>query len=160
MTAEPQSLITDEMRRSIGVEGPARLMEVDRTSIRMFARAVGHSDLVFYDPEVARQRGYRDIIAPPGYLGTGVFRPSGEGASEQPRRRPGGMTRGLNAGNEYEYLDVIQAGDVIEARSKTADIVERTGSVGRMIITTNETVYRRVSDGKIVALGRGSGISY
>src|SRR3990172_5468722 len=84
MTAE-QPLISDEMRAGIGVEGPPRLLEVDRTSIRMFARAVGHTDPVFYDPEAARKRGYRDIIAPPGYLGTGVFRPT---AAEAPPPRP------------------------------------------------------------------------
>ena len=158
MTTE-QSHITPEMRASIGVEGPPRRLEVDRTSIRMFARAVGHIDPVFYDPEEARRRGYRDIIAPPGYLGTGVFTPA---ATEEatPRRRPGGMTRGLNAGNEYEYLDVITAGDVLEARGRTVDIVERAGSLGPMIITTSETVYTRVSDGKVIAKGRGTGISY
>ena len=163
MTAE-QPLISDEMRAGIGVEGPPRLLEVDRTSIRMFARAVGHTDPAFYDPEAARKRGYRDIIAPPGYLGTGVFRPTAAEAAAPAagggRRRPGGMTRGLNAGNEYEYFDVITAGDVLEARSKTVDIAQRQGSLGPMIITTSETVYRRLSDGKVVAKGRGSGISY
>jgi acyl dehydratase len=156
MTAE-QSLITDEMRASIGVEGPPRRLEVDRTSIRMFARAAGHTDPVFYDVEEARRRGHRDLIAPPGYLGTGVFAPAGEAG---PRRRPGGLTRGLNGGNEYEYYDVITAGDVLEARSKTVDIQERQASIGRMIITRSETTYRRLSDGKVVARGWNTGISY
>ncbi len=70
------------------------------------------------------------------------------------------MTRGLNAGNEYEYFDVVCAGDVLEARGKTVDIVERMGSIGPMIITTSETTYKRLSDGKVVAKGRGTGISY
>ncbi len=158
MTTEQSSHITPEMRANIGVEGPPRLMELDRTSIRMFARAVGHTDSVFYDAEVAKKRGYRDIIAPPGYLGTAPFRPSVEAAA--PRQRAGGMTRGLNAGNEYEYFDVICAGDVLEARGKTVDIVERAGSIGPMIITTSETTFKRLSDGKVVAKGRGTGISY
>src|SRR3989304_9911063 len=102
MTAE-QPLISDEMRAGIGVEGPPRLLEVDRTSIRMFARAVGHTDPVFYDPEAARKRGYRDIIAPPGYLGTGAFRPTAAEAAAPAagggRRRPRGLTRGPNAGD-------------------------------------------------------------
>jgi hypothetical protein len=155
---QEQSFITDEMRASIGVEGPPRLVELDRTSIRMFARAVGYTDPVFYDPEEARRRGYRDIIAPPGYLGTAAFRPSA--AEAAPRRRAGGMSRGLNAGNEYEYFDVITAGDVLEARGRTVDIVQRAGSLGPMIITTSETTYKRLSDGKIVAKGRGTGIAY
>ena len=75
MTTQPQSHITPEMRASIGVEGPARVLEMDRTSIRMYARSVGHTDPVFYDPEEAKKRGYRDIIAPPGYVGTAPVRP-------------------------------------------------------------------------------------
>ena len=160
MTTQPQSHITPEMRANIGVEGPARHLELDRTSIRMFARAVGYTDPVFYDPDEARKRGYRDIIAPPGYLGTAAFRPSGEAEGGMPRQRPGGMTRGLNAGNEYEYFETICAGDILEARGRTVDIVERAGSIGPMIITTSETTYKRVSDGKVVAKGRGTGISY
>lgn len=152
-----ETLITDDMRRSIGVEGPPRRLEVDRTMIRLFARAVGYTDAVFYDAGEARKHGYRDIIAPPGYLGTPVFQPT---EAAQPRVRPGGMTRGLNAGNDYEYFDVITAGDVLEARSKTVEIVERPGSLGPMIITTTETTYTRLGDGKVVAKARGTGISY
>ncbi|HXH21890.1 MAG TPA: MaoC family dehydratase N-terminal domain-containing protein [Dehalococcoidia bacterium] len=160
MTTEQQSHITDEMRASIGREGPPTIREVSRTGIRMFARAVGHTDPIFYDVEEAQKRGYRDLVAPPGYLGTPVFNPRVAGEQAAPRRRPGGMTRGLNAGNEYEYFDVICAGDVLESRSRTVDIQERTGSIGPMIITTTETVFTRLSDGKVVAKGRGTGISY
>jgi len=159
MTTE-QSHVTAEMRASIGREGPAAIREVSRTGIRMYARSVGHTDPIFYDVEEAKKRGYRDLVAPPGYLGTPIFNPRGEGEQAAPRRRAGGMTRGLNAGNEYEYLDVICAGDVLESRGRTVDIQERTGSIGPMIITTSETVFTRVSDGKVVAKGRGTGISY
>jgi hypothetical protein len=160
------SRMTEEMRASIGVEGPPTTLEVSRTGIRMFARAVGHTDPIFYDVEEAQKRGYKDLVAPPGFMGTPIFRPARGGAAESeeadggPRRRPGGMTRGLNAGNEYEYLDVITAGDVLESRRRTVDIQERSGSLGVMIITTSETVYTRASDGKVVAKGRGTGISY
>ena len=156
MTAEG-SLITDEMRALIGVENPPRRFEVDRTGIRMFARSVGYTDPVFYDPEEAKRRGYRDIIAPPGYLGTPVFNPATDAG---PRQRPGGLARALNAGNEYEYYDVITAGDVLEARSKIANMVERSGSIGQMLITTTETLYTRLSDGKAVAKAVNTGISY
>jgi acyl dehydratase len=157
------SRITDEMRASIGVEGPPTTHEVSRTGIRMFARAVGHTEPIFYDVEEAQKRGFKDLVAPPGYLGTAVFRPSsggGEGDAGGGRRRPGGMTRGLNAGNEYEYYDVITAGDVLQSRRRIVDINEAEGRLGPMIITTSETVYTRLSDGKVVARARGTGISY
>jgi MaoC dehydratase-like protein len=161
MTTEQSSHITNEVRASIGREGPPSLREVSRWGIRMFARAVRYTDAIFFDVEEAQKRGYRDLVAPPGYLGTPIFNPRGDGAEGgAPRRRPGGMTRGLNGGNEYEYLDTIVAGDVLEARGRTVDIQERIASIGAMIITTSETVFTRVSDGKVVAKARGTGISY
>src|SRR3972149_4339212 len=75
MTQESPSLITEEMRAGIGREGPPVRHEGDKTGIRMFARAVGHTDLVFYDEEYAKSKGHRSIIAPPSYLGTPAFSP-------------------------------------------------------------------------------------
>ena len=68
-----ESVITDEMRAAIGVEGPPAVMEVEKTNCRMFARSVGHTDPIFYDEAAAKARGYRSIVAPPGFLGTPIF---------------------------------------------------------------------------------------
>lgn len=59
-------VITDELRGMIGVETGESVAEVTAGGCRLFARAVGHTDPVFYDEAVARQRGYRAIVAPPG----------------------------------------------------------------------------------------------
>jgi hypothetical protein len=156
MTAQ-DSLITDEMRATIGVpEAPVRL-EVPKTGCRMFARAIGYKDRVFYDSEDARKRGYRDIIAPPAYMGTPVYMPGGSAGLPQ---RPAHIKRVLNAGNEYEYYDVITAGDEIDAQTTVTDMKERTSSVGLMVIVTRETTYTRVSDGKLVAKETGTRIFY
>ena len=85
MTQAAPSVITDEMRAAVGVEGPPVVMEVERANCRMFARAVGHTDPTFYDEPTAKARGYRSIVAPPGFLGTPVFQPGAAGA-------PGEMT--------------------------------------------------------------------
>ena len=79
MTQAANSVISEEMRAAIGVEGPTTVMEVERTNCQMFARSVGHSDPIFYDEAAAKARGYRGIVAPPGFLGTPVFRPGGGG---------------------------------------------------------------------------------
>ena len=46
---------------------PSPAYEVGREKIREFADAVGLADAVHRDPEVARARGYRDVIAPPTF---------------------------------------------------------------------------------------------
>src|SRR5438045_1623393 len=97
-TMTTQSVITDEMRAAIGVEGEPYTVEVDKTSVRMFARAVGYADPVFYDEEFAKSKGYRSIPAPPHYLGTPIFNPN-----QPPSGRPrftSPYKRGLNGGTD------------------------------------------------------------
>ena len=44
-----ESVVTDEMREAIGKEGGSTTLEVEKGGCRMFARAVGHTDQIFYD---------------------------------------------------------------------------------------------------------------
>lgn len=156
------SVITDEMRAAIGVEGEPYTLEVDKTSVRMFARAVGYTDPIFYVEEFARSKGYRSLPAPPHYLGTPLFNPAASdptfGSPRGRQRFQSPFKRRLNGGTDIEYLDTICAGDVLTATAKISDMVERQGSIGTMLITTTETTYRR--DGKVVAILRGTGIQY
>lgn len=158
---ESQSVITDEMRAAIGKEGEPATLEVDKTGCRMFARAVGHTDLIFYDEDYAKSKGYRGIVAPPGFLGTRTFKPSPGGAAQA---RPGmGFSipykRVLNGGTELEYLGTVCAGDVLTARNKITGFNERSGSMGPMLITNRETTFTN-QDGKVVAVERGTVIQY
>ncbi|SVD51803.1 uncharacterized protein METZ01_LOCUS404657, partial [marine metagenome] len=73
--AEQDSLITEEMQATIGVKSEPWTLEIDKTSVRMFARSVGYTDPVFYDEEEAKKAGYRNLPAPAGYLGTPIFNP-------------------------------------------------------------------------------------
>src|SRR5215207_4412591 len=115
-----EDLITPEMRARIGVESAEWTLEVDKTAVRMFARAIQYTDPIFYDEEFARSKGYRSVIAPPHYTGTPIFNPatsdptfggprSGGGSAAGPRGNPK-LRRVLNGGTEIEYHDVIQAG--------------------------------------------------
>lgn len=156
-----QSVVTDEMRAQLGVEGPASTAEVTTTGCRLFARAVGHQDDIFYDAEAARARGYRDIVAPPGFLGTPIYRPGNRDREAGP---PGGglkipYKRILNGGTTYEYFEPICAGDVISSRTKITEFQERTGSIGPMLIVYRETTYTR-EDGTVVAKMYGNIIHY
>jgi acyl dehydratase len=158
---EVQSVITDEMRAAIGKEGEPSTLEVDKTGCRMFARAVGHTDPIFYDEEYAQKKGHRSVVAPPGFLGTRAFSPAAGGGAQG---RPGmGFSipykRVLNGGTETEYYDTVCAGDVLTARNKVTAFNERSGSMGPMLITSRETTYTN-QDGKVVAVERGTVIQY
>lgn len=161
MTQEAESLITDEMRAAIGREGPPVRHELDKTAIRMFARAVGHTDLIYYDEEYAKSKGYRSLVAPPAYLGTPLFNPNtGGGGFTGPGTVGGRRMRALNGGSEYEYTGVdICAGDVLTSVSKTIDIQQRQSSLGPMIITRRESVYTN-QNGEVVCRSYGTGLQY
>ena len=152
------SIITDEMRAAIGRESEPITYEVDRTGCRQFARAVGYTDPLYFDPEEARRRGYRDIPAPPGFLGHPVIVPGRPATAMGPDLRAG-FTRILNGGTDVEYLDTVCAGDVLTAVTRLVDIKERQGNIGPMLITTREATFRN-ADGRVVAVLRGTGIAY
>lgn len=164
-----ESVITDEMRDAIGVEGPPSVMEIEKTNSRMFARSVGHTDAIFYDEAAAKARGYRSVVAPPGFLGTPIFNPRTGGAGAPGEMGGRGFAvpykRILNGGTDYEYFpdapdgDVICAGDTITARTKIASFEETSGSLGPMLITKRETTYTN-QNGKVVAKMYGTLIQY
>ena len=161
MTQEKtESMITDEMRASIGKEGRPTTLEVDKAGIRMFARAVGQTDLIFYDEAYAKGKGHRSLVAPEGFFGTPIFNPSAPPMGAGQPGRDGRPVRNLNGGSEYEYYGIdICAGDVLAAVSKTVDISERQSSLGLMLITRRETTYTN-QNGEVVARSYGTGLQY
>jgi acyl dehydratase len=161
-----ESLITDEARAVIGKEGEPLIVEVDKTAIRWFARAVGHTDLVFYDEEYAKSKGHRSIICPPGFLGHAIHTPQNPTniIGNSVKRGPGlpgiKVSRLLNGGTEFEYYgEDICGGDTLKSISKVLDMRERTGAVGKMLIVTSEANFYN-TEGKLVATERGTGIIY
>ena len=165
--SEFESVITDEMRDQIGVEGAPTVSEVTNTSVRMFARAVGYEDPVYFDVEEATGRGLRGLPAPPGYLGTPVFDPRHSEGTFGGRRGAGPRIQSpyklvLNGGTDVEYFEEsICSGDVLTSTSQLESLNERYSAAlgGPMLIQVTKTTYTN-QDGATVAVARGTGISY
>ncbi|MFB3093503.1 MAG: MaoC family dehydratase N-terminal domain-containing protein, partial [Dehalococcoidia bacterium] len=121
--------------------------------------AVGYTGPIYFDEEYAKSKGYRSIPAPVGFLGHPIYDPN------RPQRLGGyfrtdtPFKRILNGGTDIEYFDTVCAGDVLTATSKLADLSEREGRLGPMLVTVTESTYRN-QDGKLVARARGTGIQY
>jgi acyl dehydratase len=158
-------VISDEMRRQIGVEAPPWTYEVTTTSVRMFARGVGYTDPVYFDVDAAKRAGYRNLPAPPTYLGTPVFIPGQSsdtfsGPQQGGPRLEHGLKNLLDGGTETEYHDAICAGDTLTVKSKLAGLdVRESKSIGKMLLTTQETSYTNQL-GKLVAVQRSQAIFY
>lgn len=157
--------LTDEMRAQIGRESPPYTMEVTTTSVRAFARGVGYTDPVYFDREAARRAGYRDLPAPPTYLGTPVFIPGeSDNTFSAPRAARMGVNHGLkgllDGGTETEVCGDICAGDTLTVVSRIAALDVRTSpTLGRMLLMTTESTYTN-QDGQLVARQRGQAIFY
>ena len=153
-----EPLVTDEIRALIGKDWPPVELDVDRTGVRMWARAVGFEDPVFYDEDVARERGFASLPAPPGFVGAPRWRPDDPEPGPPIRGLHPELTRSLNGGTEFEYRAPILAGDTLVATTRIVAVEEKDGKVGRMLIFRRETTYRR--DGEDVAFMRQTVINY
>ncbi len=147
-----ESSLLEELRSEIGKESPPRSEEVEKGAIRRFVNALGDHNPLYEDEEFAKKSRYGGKVAPPLFVIT-----FGRERRPQPDTRVG---RGrINAGNEYELFLPIRPGDVITHTSKLIDVKERTGRLGRMFISTTETIYVN-QRGETVAIGRRTGITH
>ncbi len=158
--------LTEEMKARVGEQGPPWTYELTTTSVRAFARGVGYTDPVYYDVEAAKKAGYRDLPAPPTYLGTPVFIPGRcsdtfSGPSEGAPTIEHGLKGLLDGGTETEYFDQVCAGDKLTVVQKVAGIdVRSSKQLGKMLIVSLETSYTNQDTGKLAAIQRGQVIYY
>jgi hypothetical protein len=157
--------ITDKMRSPINWTSQPWTYEVTRTSVRAFARGVGYTDPVYFDLEAAKKAGYRDLPAPPTYLGTPIFIPgqSDENLPFPPGSAPTidhGLPGLLDGGTETEYFDTICAGDTLTCVNRLANLMTKESkALGIMLIVALEATYTN-QNGKVVAIQRSQAIYY
>ncbi|MGD0765496.1 MAG: MaoC family dehydratase N-terminal domain-containing protein, partial [Dehalococcoidia bacterium] len=103
---------------------------------------------------------------PPGFLGHAIHTPQsptniiGNSVKRPPAIPDLKLVRILNGGTEFEYYgEDICAGDTLKSVGKIADLRERTGALGKMLILTTESNFYN-AQGKLVATERGTGIMY
>lgn len=154
------SVITEEMRKAIGVESEPSIYLVEREPIRRCAAAMGDNNPLYHDEEYAKSKGYRSVIAPPGFQPTYSFPLKiAPIRADAGMRIPAGFSRFMNGGDEYEFFQPIQAGDVLSVTRRLGDLYERAGRMGKMFFTVNETVFRNQKN-EIVLIQRSTTIAY
>ena len=147
------TFLTEEMRQQvIGLESEPVTTEVEKGAIIKFAEAIGDENPNFNDEAAARLGQYRGLVAPPTFL-----RSVGSSRPEFPFEMP--FSRNLDGGSDWEYMEPVRPGDRITAVSRIADLTERAGRMGVMIIQTTVTTYRNQFD-QVVATQTSTGIRY
>ena len=115
--------IPQKVMDQIGMELPARTIEVEKGAIRKFADAIGEDNPLYRDEAYAKKSRYGSLIAPPTFIVNFTMELS------QYYRWDFGRV-GVHGGEEYEYYKPIKAGDTIICKAKIVDIYEKEGKRG------------------------------
>ena len=116
---------------------------VGREKVREFARALGETDPIYFDSDVARARGFADVIAPPTY----AIRMSMAAAESVVMDPELGLdyTRVVHGDQRFEYARPIVAGDEL---TTTVTIDGIRSAAGNDILTTRAEI--RTTAGELV----------
>jgi acyl dehydratase len=121
-------------------------LPITADDIARFARAVGEENPIFYDPEAAREHGFPDVIAPPTFTVTQIFRVPRE---ERERRLGANLDYGrvLHGEQEFTYNRLPIAGETLKARMRIAkDLTKEGKRGGSMRFVTYESVFKDADD--------------
>jgi acyl dehydratase len=154
LSTPPDSVITDDMRRQIGIPTEPWIVACERGAISRYADAIGDPNPIYRDEDYARETAYGTVVAPPIFLGW----PVSQGRSA---RVDSPFFRHVTGGVEVIYERPVRAGEKLVATAKLADLYEKTGrpGVGRMLFQILETTYRDLN-GKVVAIKRTTDITF
>ena len=135
------SLITDELRKLIGVPSETIVFKVEEGAIQRYAQAIGDPNPLYNEPDSASKTKHGRLLAPPGFTGW-------PGKAERPAEKmfellvkAGAPPRVLDGGVEFEFIEPIGAGDTLVATPRIAGITERETRLGKAMFTTIETAF-------------------
>jgi len=134
----------------IGTEHPMVTVHVERGRLRSFAHAIGETDPVYVDLDVAHAAGHPDLPVPPTFLFGLVF--AGDADDFAWLAELGVDLRHVLHGEQaFVYHDVAHAGDTVELHPRLVDVYSKRG--GALQFLVRETHVRRTDGGPIADLG-------
>jgi len=135
------SLITDELRKLIGMTLETIVFKVEEGAIQRYAQAIGDPNPLFNDPDFASKTKYGRLLAPPGFTGWPVKVGRLSERLLGSLAKAGAPSRLLDGGIEFEFIEPIGAGDVLTATTKITNMTERETKLGKTMFTTLETTF-------------------
>jgi len=133
------SLITDELRKLIGMTLETMVFKVEEGAIQRYAQAIGDPNPLYNDPDFASKTKYGRLLAPPGFTGWPVKAGLDMFKLVESLVKAGAPSRLLDGGVEFEFIEPIGAGDVLTSTTKIASITERETRLGKTLFNTLET---------------------
>ena len=135
------SLITDELRKLIGVSSEPIIFKVEEGAIQRYAQAIGDPNPLYNDPDYASKTRHGRLLAPPGFTGWPVKADRPTDKLFETLAKAGAPPRVLDGGVEFEFIEPVGAGDVLTATTRIASITERETRLGKTMFTTVEITF-------------------
>jgi acyl dehydratase len=151
--------MSDEVMRDWAAGPPLELqVRIDRKDVIRFAVATGATEGIHTDPQVARDRGFADVVAPPLFyisLRTGVFNlvPQHELHEEGTPLRdlpPIDFTQAMAGETTAELCKPFVAGDLVTCRRRVKSTSEKVGRSGKLTFVNFEYRYADPDDDPFV----------
>lgn len=133
-----KSLITEEMRAAIGQPlNSGKPFDVEKGAIRNMAEAMNYLNPLYLDEAYAKSKGHSSVLAPPLFptydLQLAAFM--------DVLKIEFAITAAVHGSDDWEFISDIHAGDRITPKGKLLNLVEKSGTRGKMLFITSEVVY-------------------
>lgn len=129
-------------RKFIGLESEERFADVEKGQLRLFAKATGERNPIYFDEEAAKAAGYPAMPAPPTFAFCLASLAPQTGGSLRDMNVP--IEKVLHGEQHFTYHRPIFAGDRIRIKSKVLDIYDKKGGALEFVVT--ETTSRNQKD--------------
>ena len=139
-------LLTDEARAWAQEPFDPYEVTISATDIARYARAIGETDAIYFDPAAAREASHSDVVAPPYFPYTirmqaanlrdrADLEPDGSSSEDVP---PVETTRAMAGETKIEMGVPIVAGDTITLEKRITDLYEKSGRSGDLVFVVQE----------------------
>lgn len=125
-------------KRWIGFKLPVSELNIDRSRLRFFSKAIGETSSIYTDVEAARAAGYADLPAPPTFLFAAEL---DSGASDQLLQKlevP--IAKILHGEQSFCYHQSACAGDTITVHSQVDDIYDKKNGALEFIVKSSRAI--------------------
>lgn len=135
------SLITDELKKMVGVPSEPIIFKIEEGAIQRYAQAIDDSNPLFNDIENASKNKYGRLICPPGFTGWPIKGGISYIKLVESLIKAGAPPRLLDGGVEFEFFVPVGAGEVLTATTKIVNMTERETKMGKTMFTKIETTF-------------------
>ena len=125
-------------KKWIGFKLPVSELNIDRSRLRFFSKAIGETSSIYTDVEAARAAGYADLPAPPTFLFAAEL---DSGASDQLLQKlevP--IAKILHGEQSFCYHQSACAGDTITVHSQVDDIYDKKNGALEFIVKSSRAI--------------------